>query len=237
MNSITRCCHWRRVRLVAAAALMLVGRQLFAQDRMTGSGPGRAGGNCRPATDQDNEHTKKTGCWIVAAAPQGAMPSAHVFWNIYKYATRADAERAKRPSETVTEGLGKFWVFAISDSGASTKAGTAPVTSVGPLEVKPGVDYTARYMVAVFTPGMTTPVHVHAGPEAWYTVSGRVCLETPNGTLVGRAGQNTIVPAGPPMKLTAVGREIRRSLVLILHESSQPATTIVSHWTPKGLCK
>jgi hypothetical protein len=39
------------------------------------------------------------------------------------------------------------------------------------------------------------------------------------------------------MHLTATGTEIRRAIVLILHESSKPATTLVHHWTPKGLCK
>jgi len=45
-----------------------------------------------------------------------------------------------------------------------------------------------------------------------------------------------IVPGGPPMHLTATGTEQRRALVLILHESSQPATTPAHHWVPKGLC-
>jgi hypothetical protein len=39
------------------------------------------------------------------------------------------------------------------------------------------------------------------------------------------------------MHLTATGTEQRRSLVLILHESSQPTTIRATDWTPKGLCK
>jgi hypothetical protein len=38
------------------------------------------------------------------------------------------------------------------------------------------------------------------------------------------------------MHLTATGTEMRRALVLILHESAKPATTLVHDWTPKGLC-
>ena len=34
---------------------------------------------------------------------------------------------------------------------------------------------------------MKSAVHRHSGPEAWYTVSGETCLETPDGTQVGRA--------------------------------------------------
>jgi quercetin dioxygenase-like cupin family protein len=93
-------------------------------------------------------------------------------------------------------------------------------------------------MEAVFTPGMTSAIHIHGGPEAWYTLSGETCLETPEGTHVGIAGgKQVIVPGGPPMHLTATGTAQRRALVLILHDSSKPATTIVHDWTPKGLCK
>src|SRR5258705_97578 len=38
---------------------------------------------------------------------------------------------------------------------------------------------------------------------------------------------------GLSMHLTATGTEQRRSLVLILHKSSEPVTTMVHDWTPK----
>lgn len=50
-------------------------------------------------------------------------------------------------------------------------------------------------------------------------------------------GRVLIVPGGPPMLLTATGTVRRRGMVLILHDSSQPATTMVHDWTPKGLCR
>jgi hypothetical protein len=38
------------------------------------------------------------------------------------------------------------------------------------------------------------------------------------------------------MELTATGSETRRALVLILHDSTQPHTTVATDWKPKGLC-
>jgi hypothetical protein len=38
------------------------------------------------------------------------------------------------------------------------------------------------------------------------------------------------------MQLTVVGKEQRRSLVLILHETGKPASGFDTNWTPKGLC-
>ena len=44
-------------------------------------------------------------------------------------------------------------------------------------------------------------------PETWYTFSGETCLETPDGMMVGRAGgTDVIVPAGPPVELTATAK-------------------------------
>ena len=100
----------------------------------------------------------------------------------------------------------------------------------------PDRDYTAVYMQNIFDPGMTAPIHTHSGPEAFYALTGETCLETPAGMLNDRNGP-IIVPAGPPMLLTATGTTRRRAVVLILHDSSQPATTMVQNWTPKGLCK
>ena len=50
-------------------------------------------------------------------------------------------------------------------------------------------------------------------------------------------GSHVIVPGGPPMELTATGSEVRQALVLILHDSTEPPTTVAADWTPKGLCK
>src|SRR5206468_12633405 len=72
----------------------------------------------------------------------------------------------------------------------------------------------------------TTLFRSHSGPEAWYTLSGETCLETPNGTQVGRAGgAPVIVPGGLPMELTATGSTLRKSLVLILHDRSEEHTS------------
>jgi hypothetical protein len=38
------------------------------------------------------------------------------------------------------------------------------------------------------------------------------------------------------MLLMATGSEMRRGFALILHDGSQPPTTMIHDWTPKGLC-
>jgi quercetin dioxygenase-like cupin family protein len=132
--------------------------------------------------------------------------------------------------------LGRVWLFTIDAAGWHASGGER-IAQIGPLPVESAVSYSAQYMEAIFAPGMTAPAHRHSGPEAWYTLSGETCLETPDGTMIGRAGgSHVIVPGGPPMHLTATGTETRRALVLILHDSTQPPTTPAPDWTPKGLC-
>jgi len=86
---------------------------------------------------------------------------------------------------------------------------------------------------------MTSLAHMHGGPEAWYMLSGEGCLETSDGKVhYSRVdGPRMIVPTGLKMFLTTTGKEQRRAIALILHETSKPATTQVHDWTPKGLCK
>jgi quercetin dioxygenase-like cupin family protein len=74
------------------------------------------------------------------------------------------------------------------------------------------------------------------GPEAWYVLAGVQCLETPDGITVVRAGESSLVPEGPPMMLSSVGTETRRSVLLVPHDSSKPWTMPEMQWKPKGLC-
>ena len=129
-------------------------------------------------------------------------------------------EACKDAIEYGCGGVRKTWLLTIADTGWRPEGGER-VAEIGPLPVIAGETYAVQYMEAVFAPGMTAPSHTHAGPEAWYTLSGETCLETPDGKQVGRAGgEPVIIPGGPPMHLTATGTERRRALVLILHEAT-----------------
>jgi len=94
-------------------------------------------------------------------------------------------------------------------------------------------------MEAIMLPGDVTGVHHHPGPEAIHTLTGEARMETAAGKFVGRPGAPPIiVPAGVPHRLSITGTEERRSLALVLHDSSQPwvIRTHEHRWSPKGLC-
>ena len=190
-------------------------------------------GVCKPVS----ERTTEVGCWILVDQPVGRIEQAQVFWHLDVYPSRPEAEKAKGRRGTVVESLGKLWLLTIEKAGWRPALKGERVAEIGPLPVTAGEQYSALFMEAITTPGTTSAIHIHSGPEAWYTQAGETCLETPNGKLVGRSGgPPAIVPGGPPMLLTATGTEQRRALTLILHESSKPPTTVIHDWTPKGLC-
>lgn len=174
---------------------------------------------------------------LVAHQELGALPKGALYWNIYSFADAPAAERVRPPNAAVVQAFGQVWLFDVGGKGRDLPGGRR-LADVGPLPVEaaPGT-FSVEYLKSTFTPGMTAPVHVHSGPEAFYAISGASCLETPDGVQVARgAGHSLMVRRGPPMLLMAIGQETRQGFALILHGEGSPPTTLTSAWTPKGLC-
>ena len=213
---------------VLAAALVMGTGSAYAQ------APQDTGGACIPVAERAG---RPYGCFIHASTPVGALDTAQAVWHLETFPTVDAAAKARTAHGLVVEAFDKVWLLTIAPAGFRSPGGTQ-VAGIGPIPVKAGTTYAAQFMEATFKPGMKSKVHRHSGPEVWYTLSGAACLETPDGMMVSRSGAvPVIVPVGPPMELTATGSDIRRSLVLILHDASQPHTSPASDWTPKGLCK
>jgi quercetin dioxygenase-like cupin family protein len=194
----------------------------------------QTGGTCIPVGERG---TLEMGCFITAREVFDTLPEVPLFWHLDIYPTRAAADAAKSQRGTVVDSLGQIWLFTIAEAGWRP-AGGQHVAEIGPLPLIKANQYAAVYMEGIFKPGMASEVHRHPGAEAWYTLAGEMCVETPNGKQVQRAGDpGVIVPAGLPMELIGTGAGIRRSLVLILQDATQPRSTHAGDWTPTGLCK
>lgn len=174
---------------------------------------------------------------LVAHEELEALPQTPLYWNIYTFADVPAAERAKPQHGAVVQAFGQVWMFDLSVKGGQLEGGKH-LADVGPLPIETTQGrFSVEYLKSTFTPGMTAPVHVHSGPEAFYAISGASCLETPDGVQVARgAGHSLMVRQGPPMLLAAIGGETRQGFALILHGEGSPPTTLTSAWTPKGLC-
>lgn len=190
--------------------------------------------DCEPVADRGS---RTLGCYITAREELGPLAkSPPLYWHIDRFGTRDSAVAARGPRGTVVESLGQIWLFTLADSSWRPASGRR-VARIGPLALVPADSFAAVYMEGVFQPGMQSAVHRHPGVEAWYTIEGEQCVETPKGKLTQRAGEaGLMVEGGLPMRLTATGSGIRRSLVLILQDATQPRSTHAQDWIPRGLC-
>jgi len=213
-----------RTRAVATVAVLLITMTAWAQL------PGR----CEAPV---SERTGAIGCYVVANQPLGSLPDVPLFWHVYAFPNRAAADAVMAPRSSIVEAFDKIWLFTIAPRDWHA-AGGEPVAVVGPLAHAMDRKYTARYLEAVVPPGERTPIHTHAGPEAWYLVAGAQCLETPDGTTVAHAGESAVVREGLPMILSSVGTETRRTFALVLHDSAKPWTMVMhgDEWRPAGRC-
>lgn len=217
-RTLDRCC-------AVLAALFVHSMRLAAQ----------TDGTCVPVSERAG---RAFGCFITARTELGALAKQPaLFWYLDTYPTVAAAATAAGPRGTVVESLGKIWLFSIADSSFQSTGGTR-VSRIGPLPLIDAAQFAAVYMEGVFQPGMSSVVHRHAGVEAWYTLEGSQCLETPAGRLDQSAGgPGVLALAGVPMMLTGTGTVPRKSVVLILQDASQPRSTPAHDWVPKGLCQ
>jgi hypothetical protein len=196
---------------------------------------GQSGGTCVPIGERGQ---RTLGCYITAREELGRLPrDSALYWHIDRFDSRAVAETARGPRGTVVNSLGQIWLFTIADSTWHPAQGER-LARIGPLPLVVADSFAAVYMEGVFEPGMQSVVHRHPGAEAWYTLVGEQCLETPQGRLVQRAGgPGVLVAGGVPMMLTGTGTQVRQSLVLILQDATQARSMLATDWMPAGLCR
>ena len=104
----------------------------------------------------------------------------------------------------------------------------------GSTDATSAKSYTAVLSYAVMRPGDRLRVHTHPGPEGWYMIVGEQCLRSA-GANRAKAGGTMTVPPNVPMELSITGTVLRKSLVLVIHDSSEPRGT-PSLWKPSGGC-
>lgn len=180
------------------------------------------------------EKRPEFGCFIDATAKGLQFTQPTVYWHLRTFPSRAAAEAVKSATGIVVEEDRRVWLSEIGPRDSSSSGGEA-VAVIGPLELPPARTYDAVVSYAVMRPGDRSLVHTHPGPEGWYLLAGEQCLETQSGTKKARTGETMTVSPNVPMELSIVGTTVRRSLVLIIHDSAQ-AAIIPSGWKPSGAC-
>lgn len=190
----------------------------------------------RPCTFGSGPSTPGLAC-LLAHKDLGALPDVPIYWHIDTFPDEASANAAKDANGTVAFDYGRVWLFTVAGKDWRAKGGSH-VADIGPLPVTKAPCFSAEYVHSYFSPGMSSQIHKHSGPEGFYAIEGDTCLEMPGGAHTGFGPGNTVImPGGDPMMLMAIGTTPRRSFALILHDSTLPATTRIDDWKPEGICQ
>ena len=182
------------------------------------------------------ERRGEPGCSIVAdkQLPEDLHPP--LFWHIDRFDSGDQARAAEGPSSISVDAHSGSWLLTIESKTANHQGGRH-IASVGPLPLPSAPKYALQVLSAIFTPGMSSLVHHHAGVEAWYVLSGEQCLETPTAGYKTRAGETFLIEPGVVMRLVTTGSTVRRALAVIVYDASQPPTTRMEKGPPLISCK
>ena len=158
----------------------------------------------------------------VAQKTVTALPAGPLFWRIENFDTAENAQSAAGATALVVQAANKVWLFTLGAAGGHTPGGTL-VREVGPIAAPVASSYLLRINEVQGPPGSVTPVHTHAGSEAFYVLAGESSQKTPDGVMRTPAGQS--MPghgAGVPMQVSSSGSVDLESLVMFVVDANKP---------------
>ena len=156
------------------------------------------------------------------------LPEGPLHWRIETFPSVADAQTAGGPLSLAAEHAGKAWLFTLGPRESSTPNGRF-VAEIGPVPVVEARRYLIRINRAGGPPGAMTPVHSHAGSEAFYVLAGQLSQRTEHGVQKVEAGQAMNGHgADMAMQLTSSGATDLDQLVLFLVDADRPFSSAAS---------
>lgn len=171
-------------------------------------------------------------CAMIGTKTFRSLPSGDLTWRVETFADLNVARRAETPFSVVAEARGKVWLLIIGPKGTRTPGATF-VTEVGPLPIPPAPKYEMIVLDGDLPGKSNVLVHTHSGPEAWYVLSGKQCLDLPGRAIRAVAGQGMFAPAETPMRLNIEAQ--RDAFFMVVHDSAKPWNTL-SDWKPDNRC-
>ena len=149
----------------------------------------------------------------------GSLPSEPtLFWHLDRYQTMPQ-QKLQKAEGTVVKSFGTVWLFTIAVAGRELRQVNGSydrTASIGPGGAACRRLHGRRVHTRDGVRG-----HRYPGVEAWHTVSGEMCVETPKGRFIQRPGDLPSSPRGSADGTDRNRRNTRKSLVLILQDASQ----------------
>lgn len=150
------------------------------------------------------------------------LPAGPLFWRLENFPTLAQAQATAGPTGLAAEAQGKVWLITLGPAGGLSAGGTK-VAEVGPLPPVVATQYLLRINEPSGPPGSITIVHSHPGTEAFYVLTGELCMRTPQGVIRVLAGRTEAgTGADIPVQVSSCGSTDLRGLVMFLVDATRP---------------
>ena len=151
-----------------------------------------------------------------------------LYWRLENFPSLAQAQAAAGPTGLAAESAGRAWLFTLGPKGGSSAGGTK-VAEVGPLPPVVAPEYLLRINEPSGPPGSITVVHTHPGTEAFYVLTGELCIRTAQGVIRVSAGRTEAGPAaGTPTQISSCGSTDLRGLVMFVVDATRPFSSPAS---------
>jgi quercetin dioxygenase-like cupin family protein len=150
------------------------------------------------------------------------LPAGPLFWRIDNFPTLEQAQAAAGPTSLAAEAAGKVWLFTLAPKGGSSPGGTQ-IAEIGPVPPITAPEYLLRINNTGGPPGVKTPVHMHAGSESFYVLSGELGQKTPHGVTHVETGESMAGhEPGMPMEVFSSGTTELNALVMFVVDATKP---------------
>lgn len=166
-----------------------------------------------------------TGAFVVESIAERTvtrLPKGALHWRIETFPSLAAAQAAAGPLSLAADHAGRAWLFTLGGRHEASPGGRL-VVRIGPVPIVRASRYLLRVNRAGGPPGAMTPVHTHAGSEAFYVLAGQLSQRTPHGLGLVEAGK-AMNGHGPDMamQLTSSGTTPLDQLVLFVVDADRP---------------
>ncbi len=154
------------------------------------------------------------------------LPLGPLYWEIETFPGIVAAQAAATAATSLAAEIsGKAWLFTLGAKDAPVHGG-ARVAEIGPVPPLVAPEYLLRINHAYGSPGAKTPVHSHAGSEAFYVLAGRLGQKTPHGVAYTDAGKSMNGhPGDMAMQVFSGGTTDFDQLVMFVVDATRPFST------------
>jgi quercetin dioxygenase-like cupin family protein len=163
------------------------------------------------------------GCSYIVDKPLLGPLKEPLVWHIDRFDSGKKAQESAGANSIAFQAHGSWWLMAI-ESSAKDHHGGQHVAAVALPRLPAAEKYSMLVISTYIAGGQTSRVHHHSGVEAFYTVEGEQCLETPTGIHRIPKGGSLAVPAGVTMRMAGPGSKPRRGFGVVVYDASQEPT-------------